>query len=216
VARIRRARGLDIFDQSFDANFRGKFVSGRVLYDEVIAGGLARAKESVWIATANVKELFIERPGLGRRRVGSVVDTFAELHARGVELRLLHAEIPSRRFRATFDKHPALVKGGLQMKQCPRVHMKVVVVDGAWLYLGSANFTGAGLGMKGDDKRNFELGFITEDFELLDRVQAMFDALWRGEPCSTCKLRDLCPDPGGYVTQPGAPAAAGARAPHRR
>jgi phosphatidylserine/phosphatidylglycerophosphate/cardiolipin synthase-like enzyme len=214
VARIRRARGLDLFDQSFAATFRGQLVSGRALYDEVITNGLGRAKKSVWISTANVKELFVERPGLGRRRVGSVVDTFAELHARGVELRLLHAEIPSRRFRAAFDRHPALVKGGLAMKQCPRVHMKVVVVDGTWLYLGSANFTGAGLGMKGDDKRNFELGFVTEDFELLDRIQAMFDALWTGAPCSSCKLRDICPDPGGYLS--AAPASAGARAPHRR
>jgi phosphatidylserine/phosphatidylglycerophosphate/cardiolipin synthase-like enzyme len=202
VARIRRARGLDPFDQAFEAQFSGKLVSGRALYDEVIAGGLMRARESVWIATANVKELFVERAGLGRR-VGSVLGTFADLHARGVELKLLHAELPSRRFRAGFDRHPALVRGGLAMKQCPRVHMKAVIVDGAWLYLGSANFTGAGLGMKGDDKRNFEIGLVTEDFELLDRVQAMFDALWRGQPCASCKLRDLCPDPGGYATLPG-------------
>lgn len=215
MARIRRARGLDLFDQAFDATFRGKFVAGRALYDEVIAGGLARARESVWIATANVKELFIERPGLGRRLVSSVMNLLADLHARGVELRMLHAELPSRRFRAAFDRHPALVAGGLQMKQCPRVHLKVVIVDGAWLYLGSANFTGAGLGMKGDDKRNFELGFVTEDFELLDRVQAMFDALWRGRPCATCKLREVCPDPGGYATA-SPPAAAAGSAPARR
>ena len=214
MARIRRARGIDLFDQSFDATFRGKFVGGRALYDEVIANGILRAKTSVWIATANVKELFVERPGLGRRRVASVVSLFADLHARGVELKLLHAELPSRRFRAAFDRHPALVAGGLQMKQCPRVHMKAVIVDGAWLYLGSANFTGAGLGMKGDDKRNFELGFVTEEFELLDRVQAMFDGLWRGQPCASCKLRELCPDPGGYATS--SPAAAAAAAPRRR
>lgn len=212
---IRRARGLDLFDQAFDATFRGKLVSGRALYDEVIAGGLARARESVWIATANVKELFVERPGLGKRRVASVVGLLAELHARGVELRMLHAELPSRRFRAAFDRHKSLVAGGLQMKQCPRVHMKAVIVDGAWLYLGSANFTGAGLGMKGDDKRNFELGFVTEDFELLDRVQAMFDAVWRGQPCATCKLRELCPDPGGYLSAT-APAAGAGSAPARR
>jgi phosphatidylserine/phosphatidylglycerophosphate/cardiolipin synthase-like enzyme len=208
VARTRRARGADLFDQTFDAEFRGKLVSGRALYDEVIQGGLARAKESVWIATANVKELFIERPGLGRR-VGSVLNLLDDLCARKVELRLLHAEVPSRRFRAAFDRHPALVKRGLQMKQCPRVHMKAVIVDGAWLYVGSANFTGAGLGMKGDDKRNFELGFVTEDFELLDRVQAMFDGLWRGQPCQSCKLRELCPDPGGYVSAPS-PSPSGA------
>ena len=68
--------------------------------------------------------------------------------------------------------------------------------------------------MKGDDKRNFELGFVTDDFELLDRVQAMFDALWRGEPCASCQLREVCPDPGGYAIS--APAPAGAAAPARR
>jgi len=214
-----RARGLDLFDQAFDATFRGKFVSGRALYDEVIAGGLARAKESVWIATANVKELFVDYAALGgahkRRGVGSVLGLFSDLAARGVELRLLHAELPSRRFRAAFDRRPELVRGGLRMKQCPRVHLKAVIVDGAWLYLGSANFTGAGLGMKGDDKRNFELGFITEDFELLDRVQGMFDAVWRGQPCASCKLREVCPDPGGYVSA-SPPAAAAKSAPARR
>ena len=220
VARIRsrsgRARRLDLFDQSFDAHFAGKLVAGRSLYDEVIVGGLMRARESVWIATANVKELFVERAGLGRR-VGSVLAVFEDLAARGVELKLLHAELPSRRFRAGFDRRPSLL-GALQMKQCPRVHMKAVIVDGAWLYLGSANFTGAGLGMKGDDKRNFELGFVTEDFELLDRVQAMFDALWRGQPCRACKLREVCPDPGGYATEPIAvpTAVAAPAAPRRR
>ena len=88
------------------------------------------------------------------------------------------------------------------MKQCPRVHLKAVIVDGARLYLGSANLTGAGLGARGDDKRNFELGFLTEDFQLLDQVQAMFEALWRGDPCATCALKEICPDPGGYGAGP--------------
>jgi len=197
VAKRLRVRPAGDFDIALEHRFRATLLSGRALYDEVIVNGLGKAKKSVWISTANVKELFVERKG-ARRGVGSVLGTFADLHARGVELRLLHAELPSRRFRAAFDRRPELVRGGLRMKQCPRVHLKAVIVDGAWLYLGSANFTGAGLGMKGDDKRNFELGLVTEDFELLDRVQALFDALWRGQPCGTCKLRELCPDPGGY------------------
>jgi hypothetical protein len=66
------------------------------------------------------------------------------------------------------------------------------------LYLGSANLTGAGLGAKGEDKRNFEFGLWTDNFELLDRVQGIFQDLWEGAPCATCKLRDVCPDPGPY------------------
>jgi phosphatidylserine/phosphatidylglycerophosphate/cardiolipin synthase-like enzyme len=183
---------------SLPITFEGAFLTGRSLYEEVIRDGILRAKRSVWIATANVKELFVERPGL-RRGFGSILGPLDDLAARGVELRMLHAELPSRRFRAAFDRRKRLVQGGLQMKHCPRVHMKTVIVDGARLYLGSANFTGAGLGAKGDDKRNFEFGFVTEDFQLLDQVQGIFQELWDGHPCASCAIRDVCPDPGPYT-----------------
>jgi phosphatidylserine/phosphatidylglycerophosphate/cardiolipin synthase-like enzyme len=197
-AQRAREAGAGAFDLNLAASVSATFLAGRALYDEVIVNGVLRAKTSVWIATANVKELFVERPGL-RRGVGSILGAFAELQGRGVELRLLHAVLPSRRFRAAFDRRPELVSGGLMMKHCPRVHLKAIIVDGNWLYIGSANLTGAGLGLKGDDKRNFELGLVTEDFELLDRVQAMYEELWTGAPCDRCKLRDLCPDPGPYA-----------------
>jgi len=134
-----------------------------------------------------------------RGRYRSILESFATLADRGVDLRILHAELPSRRFRASFDRKKDLVKGGLKLKHCPRNHLKAVIVDGEKLYLGSANLTGAGLGCKGDDRRNFELGFVTEEPRLLDEVQALYDALWRGRPCDTCKVRELCPDPGGYA-----------------
>jgi len=65
------------------------------------------------------------------------------------------------------------------------VHCKIVVVDGTIVYLGSANWTGAGLGAKGEGRRNFELGLLSRDDLLLDDVQAFFDAIWRGQPCTT-------------------------------
>ena len=87
------------------------------------------------------------------------------------------------------------MRGGLELKICPRVHFKAVVVDGAWAYLGSANLTGAGLGAKGEDTRNFELGFVTEDFDTIDRVTALYEAVWSGAECRGCRLRAVCPDP---------------------
>jgi hypothetical protein len=81
------------------------------------------------------------------------------------------------------------------MRLCPRVHFKAVVVDGTMLYLGSANWTGAGLGAKGEGRRNFELGFLSRDDLLLDEVQGYFDRIWRGGECGACKLRDRCPKP---------------------
>jgi len=175
------------------------------LYREVVLRRLARARESVWIATANVKEMLVDT-GSGFR---SVVEVFDELRQRRVELRLLHAELPSRPFRAAFDRKSGLVRGGLELKICPRVHFKAVLVDGAWVYLGSANLTGAGLGAKGDGRRNFELGFCTEDFETIDRVTALFQSVWTGAECGACKLRDVCPDPLGPARAPERPLRLG-------
>ena len=73
--------------------------------------------------------------------------------------------------------------------------MKMIAVDGSFLYLGSANFTGAGLGAKGEGRRNFEIGIATEDEHMLDDLQSEFDRIWSGRACSGCKLRGECPKP---------------------
>jgi phosphatidylserine/phosphatidylglycerophosphate/cardiolipin synthase-like enzyme len=178
-----------------------RLVSGRGHYDEVVQAVL-RAQTSVWIATANLKELMVEdhrarpgvRRGVGRASYRSVVDAFAELAARGVELRILHADRPSRPFRASLAAHPEL-GAALDRRTCPRVHLKAVIVDGALLYLGSANWTGAGLGARGAGRRNFELGVITDDGPLLDQIQGLYERIWTGGECKGCKLRALCPGP---------------------
>lgn len=172
---------------------QAELLSGIDLYREVVLRRMAQARESVWIGTANVKAMYVERDG----RFASVLELFADLARRGVELRILHAELPSRPFRAEFDRKRKLVAGGLELKICPRVHFKAVLVDGAWAYLGSANLTGAGLGAKSEDRRNFELGFVTEDFDIIDRTTALFESVWSGVECARCKLRSICPDPIG-------------------
>ncbi|MBX3161564.1 MAG: phospholipase D family protein [Deltaproteobacteria bacterium] len=173
-----------------------ELIGGRGHYERVIAA-VARAHTSVWIATANVKELLVEDTRPRRRRASyvSILAILDDLAARGVELRLLHAELPSGPFRTELQEHPRLVGGELALRRCPRVHMKLVVVDGALLYLGSANWTGAGLGAKGSGRRNFELGIATDDAQLLDEVQAMFEHVWTGAACAGCRLRDECPGP---------------------
>jgi phosphatidylserine/phosphatidylglycerophosphate/cardiolipin synthase-like enzyme len=179
-----------------------ELIAGRGHYDRVIRAVL-NAHTSVWIATANVKELMVEdgRAAPGRRRnlrrasFVSVLARLDELAARGVELRLLHAELPSRPFREQLVHHPRLVSGGLALRRCPRVHLKAVIVDGELLYLGSANWTGAGLGARGSGRRNFELGIVTDDAPLLDQIQSIYDRIWSGGECPGCKLRDICPGP---------------------
>ena len=175
-------------------------VADRGHYEQVMSA-VVDAERSIWIATANVKDLMVERRGAlrsSRQRRGayeSVLDVFARLVERGVEIRLLHAGFPSKAFRKSFDAQPALVAGGLEMRSCPRVHLKTVIVDAAMAYLGSANWTGAGLGAKGEGRRNFEMGVITRDDLAIDEIQARFDRIWRGAECGACRLRDVCEMP---------------------
>jgi phosphatidylserine/phosphatidylglycerophosphate/cardiolipin synthase-like enzyme len=168
-------------------------------YTELVLKVIAGARVSLWIATANVKEMRIEAP-IGTRarasgRFMSILETLDDLAARGVEMRLLHAAVPSRPFRAELARRKRLARGGLAMRQCPRVHLKLIAVDGRLLYLGSANFTGAGLGAKAEGRRNFEMGLLTDDEVWLDAAQARFDRIWSGRECKGCKLRRECPKP---------------------
>ncbi len=174
-------------------------VSDRRHYEEIIVRAIGAARISVWIATANLKDVHIEAP-IGTRaraqgRYYSIVERFTELVRAGVELRILHGAPPSRRFRASLAKARELAPPRFELRHCPRVHLKMIAVDGAFLYLGSANFTGAGLGAKGDGRRNFELGVTTDDDVLLDASQERFNRIFSGKECGACKLRGLCPKP---------------------
>ncbi len=166
-------------------------------YDELVVGTILKAKTSVWIATANVKEMMHEAPigttARARGRYVSILESLRDMARRGVEIRLLHAGTPSRPFRTALAKYKPPAR--FEMRQCPRVHLKLIACDGGKLYLGSANFTGAGLGAKGEGRRNFEMGVLTDDDVLLDQTQARFDRIWRGKECASCKLRDVCPKP---------------------
>jgi phosphatidylserine/phosphatidylglycerophosphate/cardiolipin synthase-like enzyme len=185
--------------QASPRSVKVRLVVDRDHYEHLVKEAIQGAQVSVWIATANVKEMRVEAPiGTVARAKGrflSILDTFDTLANRGVDLRLLHAGIPSRFFKAELARHPVLAKGGLHIRQCPRVHLKMIAIDGRMLYLGSANFTGAGLGAKGEGRRNFEMGIVTDDDVMLDTTQARFERIWSGGECKSCRLRGECPKP---------------------
>jgi phosphatidylserine/phosphatidylglycerophosphate/cardiolipin synthase-like enzyme len=161
---------------------------------DVVVEAVRSARTSVWIATANLKDVHVTaRIGTRARAAGrfeSLFEELGELRRRGVDVRLLSAGEPSRALRPKVG-----VKAGPELRRCPRVHLKMIAIDGATLYLGSANFTGAGLGAKADGRRNFEAGILTSDDVLLDVMQGEFDAIWSGRRCANCKLRKECPAP---------------------
>lgn len=167
-------------------------------YERLVAREIAGAKVSVWIATANLKTMLVEAPigtrARARGRYVSFFESLADLARRGVDICILHASAPSGPLRREIERLGA-VSSKVKLRQCPRVHLKMIAIDGRLLYLGSANVTGAGLGAKGEGRRNFEMGMVTDDTAMLDAAQARFDRIWRGGECGACKLRRQCPAP---------------------
>lgn len=158
--------------------------------DNALGRALSSCRHRLFISTADVKDLHLPLPG--GRRSRSIVDAFNELAGRGVEIRLLHAGVPSGPF---IQELKARRLTRFVMRRCVRIHAKAIVVDGTTMYLGSANLTGAGLGAKSDKRRNFEAGIWTDELHLIDPVTDMLDAIWNGARCEDCGRKAQCPVP---------------------
>ncbi len=164
-----------------------EFITDREIYEKVILARVPEAKRYLWLATADLKDLHVDKRG----KMVPFLKVLSDLAGKNVEIRLLHAKEPGPAFRKDFDRYPNLI-GGMEQILCPRVHVKCVVIDGEFAYTGSANLTGAGMGAKGVNTRNFEAGIITDEPEIVAGVMAQFDDIWRGGRCPKCRRKDYC------------------------
>jgi phosphatidylserine/phosphatidylglycerophosphate/cardiolipin synthase-like enzyme len=165
------------------------YISNSAHYKDVLSRMLT-VKHTLWIGTADIKDVYVDVDG----EVKPLLGLIAQLIRRGVEVRLIHAKEPGQNFRDDFDKYPVLFDR-LERVLCPRVHFKILVFDCKEVYVGSANLTGAGLGMKATTTRNFEAGILTDDPQIVEQTMSQFDEVWIGTPCKTCRRKDVCLDP---------------------
>jgi phosphatidylserine/phosphatidylglycerophosphate/cardiolipin synthase-like enzyme len=180
----------DTMDLPAGACGEAEIIANAEHFDRVVRDGICTAKVSLDIATADFKAMLV--PDGMTRAAPSIVDVLGRLARRGVEIRLLHAGVPSAAALRALGRG---VPRGLTIRRCPRVHAKCVIVDCATMYLGSANLTGAGLGAKADNRRNFEMGVWTRSSAMIDRALDVFNAVWEAQHCRTCGRRDVCPVP---------------------
>lgn len=165
------------------------YIPNTAHYTEVLSR-VQSVKHTLWIGTADIKDLYVE---MGKEKKPFLA-LLAALIRRGVEIRLIHAKEPGPNFREDFDKYPVLFSQ-LERVLCPRVHFKMFVFDCKEVYVGSANLTGAGIGMKAETTRNFEAGILTDDPQIVEQVMNQFDEVWMGKHCKSCKRKEFCSDP---------------------
>ncbi|MBD5204518.1 MAG: phospholipase [Bacteroidales bacterium] len=166
-----------------------EFISDTDHYNKVITR-VSSVRKALWIGTADIKDLHVKSGNSSVPFLG----VLANLLKRGVEIRLIHAKEPGPAFREDFDRYPILTTE-LERMLCPRVHFKMLIFDFKTAYIGSANLTGAGIGMKSTNRRNFESGILTDDTTLIEAAIEQFDSVWRGDHCLRCGRRQYCSDP---------------------
>lgn len=149
-----------------------------------------QSREFVWIGTADIKDLHVK----SALRPVSFLENLNTLVQKRVSVRILHAKEPGINFKTSLKKYPFLQKN-IEMALCIRVHFKMVIVDGTFAYFGSANLTGAGLGLKSENNRNFETGLITDDKNLIGQLMEQFDNVWMGKHCDNCGRKKYCKAP---------------------
>jgi phosphatidylserine/phosphatidylglycerophosphate/cardiolipin synthase-like enzyme len=164
------------------------YISNKAHYETVLKACYG-AKHTLWIGTADIKDLHVSYRG----SFSPFLQVISDLIKKGIAVRLMHAKEPGANFRKDFDKFPALIQG-LERMLCPRVHFKMIIIDMQTVYIGSANLTGAAMGAKSVDKRNFEAGIFTDLPEILDSAIHQFDEVWMGKHCKSCSRKAYCGD----------------------
>ena len=148
------------------------YIANDAHYDQVIKR-IKDVKKTLWIGTADIKDLYV-KDGRGTK---PLLEVLSDLVKKGVAIRLIHAKEPGPAFRQDFDKYPALIEG-MERVLCPRVHFKIIIFDLKMAYVGSANLTGAGIGMKGENTRNFEAGILSTNKDFVKNAAEQFDSVW--------------------------------------
>ena len=65
------------------------FLSNRSIYASVICGIVPDVKERLWIATADIKDMYVESGG---RDMVPFLEVLAKMVKRGIEVRLIHTK----------------------------------------------------------------------------------------------------------------------------
>jgi len=106
-----------------------------------------------------------------------------QLARRGIKIKFILAP---REEEKNFYKKLKDVEN-IEFRFCYDMHMKIILIDSTWLYFGSANLTGAGLGSRTRKGRNnFEIGTITIDEQVISQIESLLQEIWEGNHCKDC------------------------------
>ncbi|MEM2637581.1 MAG: phospholipase D-like domain-containing protein [Candidatus Korarchaeota archaeon] len=140
---------------------------------------LLRTEKVLRIATANIENIRV----LIGDNVYAFSDVIKVLSKKNIETRIIASDPCIRKFPVYQELSSV---NNVSFRFCYRMHSKLIIGDNKVAYLGSANITGAGVGIKSENKRNFEAGIIiTKPQDILLLIN-YYDTIWNGNWCREC------------------------------
>ena len=80
-----------------------QFLSNRDIYTSVVCELIPQVQERLWIATADIKDMYVD---VGGRDMVPFLEVLDGMVKRGVEVRLIHAKEPGPNWWNDFDCYP--------------------------------------------------------------------------------------------------------------
>ena len=91
------------------------YIESEEHYQSLVQHGIMTAKESVWISTANVKDMHVE---ISPKKHVSILRLISDLNYRGIMVRILHSGVPTENFLKSFRKfRDKLIEGRFVMRR---------------------------------------------------------------------------------------------------
>ena len=140
-------------------------------YYKTLLDVIKRANKSVYVAMYVIK--YDPREGLEEDPVNMILYELCKLRSKGLDIKVL---IDDTTYKSYYETIEYLKDCGIDIKLKPkevsRAHLKVVIIDGKYLFVGSHNWTESALWF------NKEVTVLTTDPKLISEALDYFNDLW--------------------------------------
>jgi len=139
---------------------------------------MAEVKNSLKIATANLKNFNVTIESDNGEETLRVCDFFLALVKRGVHVQVVCMK-PFVFYNYAKESCPLLLESPLfELRYNKHNHMKVFIFDDESAYIGSANITSAAIGKRANGNRNHEAGMLVCGHKMIQAPLSHFDNIW--------------------------------------
>ena len=189
--KVSKKSVLDYVKRS-QASGETRLITNENHYQEVIEK-ICEAETSIKIMTADFN-FFRLKPtnsqGIRTKDGTPFINHLMDKAKEGVRVHIILSN-PSANVDAELKNcYRQMISYPFATRNCIRNHAKVVIIDDKTAYIGSANMTKAGLGQ--ETSRNFEVGILTENPELVSSAKDFFSMIWDGDRCDDCYRAEKC------------------------